>query len=142
MPFAPHAGVTPRNRSLRRRSISTVASSPIEITTSIVATARMAGLIASRIPFHICLGIVCSSFRPTKSTTTTSSNEVTKANRAPDTIPGVIKGMITLKNVVVGEAPSDADARVSEWSNPSKVAVTVMITKGIPSVAWARITPR
>ncbi len=80
--------------------------------------------------------------RPTNSTTTTSSNEVTKANSAPEIMPGVISGMITLKNTVLGDAPRLAPARVSEWSNPDKVAVTVMITNGIPSVAWARMTPR
>ena len=46
-----------------------------------VAAARIVGLICSRIPENICHGIVRCLYEPTKSTTTTSSNEVTKANR-------------------------------------------------------------
>ncbi|OIQ74814.1 hypothetical protein GALL_435250 [mine drainage metagenome] len=49
--------------------------------------------------------------------------------------------MTTLKNVVVGFAPRLAAARIKDRSKPTSVAVTVMMTKGIPSVAWARITP-
>ena len=57
--FRRHRGVTPRIRSDRRRSSSTVVSSAIEKITSSVATARMAGLICSRMPFHIWRGMVC-----------------------------------------------------------------------------------
>ena len=110
--------------------------------TRIVATARIAGLIASRMPFHIWRGMVCCSGPAMNSTATTSSNEVTKANRAPETTPGRISGSITLKKVVRGLAPIEAAARLSEWSKPERVAVTVMMTNGIPSVAWARTTPR
>ena len=46
-------GEMPRNRSDRRRRISTVVSSRIEMITRIVATDRIAGEICSRIPFHI-----------------------------------------------------------------------------------------
>jgi len=106
-----------------------------------VATERMAGLICSRMPFHIWRGMVCWSCAATNSTTTTSSNEVTKANSAPDTMPGRISGMVMRKKLVEGEAPRLAAARVSEWSKPTSVAVTVMMTKGMPSVAWARMMP-
>ena len=75
-------------------------------------------------------------------TATTSSNDVTKANNPPEITPGKINGRITLKNVVRGLAPNEAAARISDWSNPVKVAVTVMMTKGMPSVAWARMIPR
>ena len=70
-----------------------------------VATARIVGEICSRMPFHICRGMVCWSWAATKSTTTTSSKEVTKAKSAPEITPGMISGMVTLKKVVVGEAP-------------------------------------
>ena len=86
--------------------------------------------------------MVCWSGPAMNSTATTSSNEVTKANKAPEMTPGRIKGMITLKNVVRGLAPRLAEARISDWSKPDSVAVTVMITKGMPSVAWARMMPR
>ena len=91
-----------------------------------VATARMVGLISSRMPAHICRGMVCCSTEATNSTTTTSSNEVTKANSAPEIIPGVISGMMILKNTRVGEPPNISPARVSEWSKLIIVAVTVI----------------
>src|SRR5690606_10228239 len=69
-------------------------------------------------------------------------NEVTKANSAPEMIPGRINGMMTLKKVVRGLAPNDCAARISVWSKPVSVAVTVMMTKGMPRTAWATITPR
>ena len=47
----------PRNRSDLRRSISTVASKPTDMMTSTVATARMVGLICSRMPENIWRGI-------------------------------------------------------------------------------------
>lgn len=59
LPTADQPGVTPRSRSERRRSSSSVVSRAIETTTRMVATARMAGLICSRMPFHIWRGIVC-----------------------------------------------------------------------------------
>jgi TRAP transporter 4TM/12TM fusion protein len=134
-------GLRPRSRSDRRRRSSTAVRSPIETITRIVATARIAGLSCSRMPFHIWRGIVCWSKAATKSTTTTSSKEVTKAKSAPEITPGRISGMVIWKKVVVGEAPSDAAARFSDWSKPTSVAVTVMMTKGMPSVAWARMMP-
>ena len=65
-----------------------------------------------------------------------------KANSAPETTPGRIRGIVTLKNVWNGLAPRLAAARVSEWSKPTSVAVTVIRTKGVPSAAWATMTPR
>jgi hypothetical protein len=52
------AGDMPRNLSDRRRNSSTVVSRAIEITTSIVATAKIVGLICSRRPVNICQGKV------------------------------------------------------------------------------------
>ena len=48
-----YVGLIPRNRSERRRSSSTVASKAIETVIRMVATAKMVGLICSRIPTHI-----------------------------------------------------------------------------------------
>src|SRR3546814_8153883 len=59
---------------------------------SSVAAAVMVGLIISRMPVNICLGRVRCSGLATNSTTTTSSNEVTKANSAPEMTPGRISG--------------------------------------------------
>ena len=55
-----------------------------------------------------------------------------KANRPPDITPGKIRGICILKNVLTGSAPILAAALVSELSNPTRVAVTVMITNGMP----------
>ena len=102
----------------------------------------MVGLICSRIPENICQGIVRCLKLPTNSTTTTSSNDVMKANRAPEITPGKISGTITLKKMVGGVAPRLAAARIKLLSKPTRVAVTVMTTNGVPNAAWARMTPR
>jgi hypothetical protein len=114
----------------------------MEIATRIVATARIVGLICSRRPVNICHGSVCCPAEPTKITTTTSSKDVMKAKSPPEITPGRISGIWILKKVVTGLAPSEAEARVRERSNPTRVAVTVMMTKGIPSAAWASTTPQ
>ena len=64
-----------------------------------------------------------------------------KANRPPEITPGMISGICTLKKVWIGPAPSEFAARTSDLSKPTSVAVTVMITKGVPSTACAMMTP-
>jgi len=64
-----------------------------------------------------------------------------KANSPPEITPGRISGICTLKNVRCGVAPRLAAARTRLWSKLTSVAVTVMMTKGVPSTAWARISP-
>ena len=55
------AGLMPRKRSLRRRSNSTTTSRQTDSRISSVATARIVGLICSRMPENIAHGIVrCS----------------------------------------------------------------------------------
>ena len=139
---AGHAGVSPRSRSERRRSTSSTVSSAIDSATMIVATARMVGEICSRSPVYICHGSVFWPALPRNSTTTTSSNDVMNANSAPDTTPGTISGICTLKKVRTGSAPRFAAARVSERSKPTSVAVTVMMTNGVPRAACASTMPR
>ena len=60
-----------------------------------------------------------------------ASNEVIKANKAPEMTPGKINGIITLKNVLIGLAPKLCEALTIFISNPTKVAVTVITTKGV-----------
>ena len=115
-------GDRPRNRSDRRRSSSSVVRSRIEMPTRMVATARMVGEICSRKPVNICQGNVFCPADPTNSTTTTSSNEVMKANNPPEITPGRISGICTRKNVVTGLAPILAAARVSERSKPDQAS--------------------
>ena len=57
-----------------------------------VATARIVGLNCSLNPVHIWIGIVVFSNPAKNKTTTTSSNEVTKANKPPEITPGKING--------------------------------------------------
>ena len=64
-----------------------------------------------------------------------SSNDVINAKRPPEITPGNIKGIWTLKKVLMGPAPKLAAALVKLLSKPAKVAVTVMITKGVPNMA-------
>ena len=56
--------------------------------------------------------------------------------------PGMISGIWTLKKVVTGFAPRLAEARTRLWSKPTRVAVTVMMTKGVPSAACDSTTPQ
>ena len=63
-----------------------------------------------------------------------------KAKSPPEITPGRMSGICTRKNVVTGPAPIFAAARVKERSKPTSVAVTVMMTNGMPNTAWARIT--
>jgi hypothetical protein len=74
-----------------------------------------------------------------QSTATTSSNEVTKANKAPGDHARQDQGHDHLeKRRRGGWRPSACcrpDQRLIETAE--RVAVTVMITKGMPSVAWA-----
>ena len=55
-----------------------------------VAIQSITGLISCRIPAHICLGIVTCSTLPKNSTTTTSSNDVIKANIKKITVGEVV----------------------------------------------------
>ena len=73
--------------------------------------------------------------------TTISSKEVTKANKAPEIMPGVIRGNVILKKVLVGVLPRLDAARVILSSNPLKVAVTVITTNGVPKIMWAMTMP-
>ena len=125
----------PRKRSDLLLNISTMVKRTTDKITRIVATAKMVGLICSLIPENICLGKVRCRTSASCKTTTTSSNEVINANSAPDITPGKIKGVWTLKKVRIGPAPKLADALVKLLSNPTKVAVTVIITNGVPKTA-------
>ncbi len=73
--------------------------------------------------------------------TTTSSNEVAKANSAPEITPGAITGKVTRKKVDSGVAPRLRLARTRLWLKPCKVASTVVSTNGAPSAACTMIRP-
>jgi len=72
-----------------------------------VASAAIVGLIFSRMPVNIWRGSVVWSAPARKSVTTTSSNDVANANKAPEITPGAITGNVMRKNVFTGFAPSD-----------------------------------
>ncbi|MDT4871155.1 hypothetical protein FQZ97_1062720 [compost metagenome] len=73
--------------------------------------------------------------------TTTSSNEVAKANSAPEITPGAITGSVTRMKVLNGVSPRLSDARTRLWLKPASVASTVVSTKGAPSAACTTISP-
>ena len=131
----------PRKRSDLLLNNSTVVNKAIDKATKHVAIHKMTGLVSWRKPAHICLGIVICSTLPINITTTTSSKDVMNANNPPDITPGRIKGIITLKNVLIVSAPKLCDARIKFVSKPVKVAVTVITTNGVPSAVCARINP-
>ena len=56
-------------------------------------------------------------------------------------MPGVIRGNVILKKVLVGVLPRLDAARVILSSNPLKVAVTVITTNGVPKIMWAITMP-
>ncbi|MNJ75626.1 hypothetical protein D3C77_727480 [compost metagenome] len=62
-------------------------------------------------PLNICRGKVACSGPARNNVTTTSSNEVAKANKAPEITPGAINGKVTRRKAVIGEAPRLAAAR-------------------------------
>ena len=74
-------------------------------------------------------------------TTTTSSNDVTKAKRPPDITPGKIRGKVIFINVLTGSLPRLAAAHVTIWSNHDKVSVTVITTNGVPKTICASTIP-
>ena len=56
-------------------------------------------------------------------------------------MPGVIRGNVILKKVLVGVLPRLEAARVILSSNPLKVAVTVITTNGVPKIICAIMMP-
>ena len=88
-----YSGDTPLNRSDRLLSNSTAVRIAIDRITRIVATARIVGLICSRMPENICRGMVLCLTSASWRTTTTSSKDVIKANKPPEITPGKIKGI-------------------------------------------------
>jgi hypothetical protein len=90
---------------------------------------------------NIRTGSVCSCGDWTKIETTTSSNDVTKANTAPDSTPGMISGSVTRRNVDTDDAPRLAAARSSVRSKPPSAAPTFTVTNGIASTVCAMTKP-
>ena len=107
-----------------------------------VATAKIVGLSCSLRPVHIWIGIVVLSKPAKNNTTTTSSNEVTKANKPPEITPGSINGKVIFIKVLNGLLPKLEAALVILWSNPESVAVTVITTNGVPKIICAKIIPK
>ena len=106
-----------------------------------VATASIVGLNCSLKPVHIWIGIVVLSNPAKNRTITTSSKEVTNANNPPDITPGKIRGKVIFIKVFTGSLPRLDAALVKLWSKPDNVAVTVITTKGVPNMMWAKIIP-
>jgi hypothetical protein len=63
-----------------------------------------------------------------------SSQEVTKANRAPDRTPGRMQGMVILLKTIQAFAPRLLAACSNLMSKFARLAFTVITTKGIPKI--------
>src|ERR1700754_4729135 len=87
------------------------ASRAVVRVTTTVAVAAIVGSTSLVTDVNIRTGSVCSCGDCTNSDTTTSSKEVTNANTAPDSTPGMISGSVTLRKVAGAEAPRLAAAR-------------------------------
>ena len=106
-----------------------------------MATDNIVGLSCSLNPVHIWIGIVVLSNPAKNNTITTSSKDVTNANKAPEITPGKISGSVIFIKVFTGLLPRLAAALVTLWSNPDNVAVTVITTNGVPYIICAKTIP-
>ena len=70
-----------------------------------VATAKIVGLNCSLKPIHIWIGMVVFSNPAKNNTTTTSSKDVTNANKPPEITPGRINGKVIFIKVLKGLLP-------------------------------------
>ena len=101
----------------------------------------MVGLIVSLTPLKIWRGRVRCCGLARNSAATISSNEVTKAKRAPEITPGAMIGRVTVRKAKRGGAPRLVAARTRFVSKPCSVALTVITTKGRARIACTRISP-
>ena len=76
-----------------------------------------------------------------KRATISSSKEWMKANSAPTSTPGRIRGSVTWKNVARGVAPRLRAAWPSRGSMPARLALTLVTTNGTERQVWARMRP-
>src|SRR2546430_2083379 len=83
-------------------------------------------------------GSVTAPEPDTNSATTSSSNDVMKANRAPTRTPGRISGSVIWKKVPVGVAPRLSAACSRRGSMPARLAFPLVTTKGTPSQVGRR----
>jgi hypothetical protein len=95
---------------------------------SSTAAAAIVGLKNSRRPAYIWRGSVNWPGLATKIATTSSSNEVANAKRAPVATPGAMSGSTTRRKATCGGAPSVAAAFSRLRSNVCSVASTVIST--------------
>jgi len=93
-------------------------------------TAVVVGSISYRIPSHIFLGSVTVRVPAIKIAITGSSNDVMNDSNAPEIIPGLINGKVTLKKAFTGWAPNVWAANSIFRLRLDKEADTVKITNG------------
>ena len=109
-------------------------------TNRVEATAAT-GVISTRMTSHILTGSVLAPTPARKMEMTISSNEVMKANTAPPTTPGRIRGRVTVRNACQGDAPSPAAARGSIGSRPWRDTPTFSTTNGSAISVWPAAIP-
>src|SRR3990167_9394110 len=130
-----------QGQALRPRSHSSTSNMVVVNRISKVATAAIVGEMFSRIPVNIWRGRVVCSAPARNRVTPTSSNEVAKANSAPEISPGAITGGVTRMKVLNGVSHRLSEARTRLWLKLASVASTVVSTKGAPMAACTAIRP-
>ena len=101
-----------------------------ENTIIITETAVVVGSISYLIPSHIFLGSVTVRVPAIKIAITGSSKDVINDNNAPEMIPGLINGKVTLKKAFTGWAPNVWAASSIFLFRLDNDADTVKITSG------------
>ena len=91
---------------------------------------RSSDRLAKRRSSHMRRGSVTAPEPDRNNATTSSSNDVMKANSAPTSTPGRISGSVTWRNVPHGVAPRLRAACSSRRSKPARLAPTLVTTNG------------
>mgnify|MGYP001821477003 CR=1 FL=1 len=107
----------------------------------IVETAAMVGFISVLTPSQSFFGNVHTVGLLMNIAMISSSNEMRKANRPEDIIPGNAIGKTTLLRVVNRLAPKFIAACSSTGLTPRREAVMTMTTNGVAITVWAMTNP-
>ena len=109
--------------------------------TSRVDTEAMVGLISVRIPSQRILGRVAMRGLLIKMAIISSSNEIRKAKRPEEIMPGKAMGKTTRRRVVNRLAPRFMAACSSSMSTPRREALMTITTKGVATMVCAITKP-
>ena len=133
-------GDMPRKRSERRRNSSTTVKSAIEMITRIVATAESLAKFVHEYPRTSGAEWYVAAHRPIAARNHFVERD--KREECTRNHTGQNQRHLHFEKGTNRSCAHVALARVNDLSNPESVAVTVMITNGVPKTACARIIPQ